>query len=119
MKLLAEAVELARYFFTDDYQYNQEAVAKVLTKPRTEEILQYLAEVVAGAQELQEEELKPLFKQGMEKFGVKMGDLMQPLRVAVTGTNVSPGIYEVLALLGRERVLERIERTIKMLKERS
>lgn len=48
-----------------------------------------------------------------------MGDLMQPLRVAVTGTNVSPGIYEVLALLGRERVLERIERTIKMLKERS
>lgn len=119
MKLLAEAVEAARYFFTDDYQYNEEAVEKVLTKPQTEEILRFVAEAVANAPELDEEHLKPVFKEGLEKFGVKMGDLMQPLRVAVTGTNVSPGIYEVLALVGREKTLQRIERTIDMLKERS
>lgn len=119
MKLLAEAVELARYFFTDDFEYNAEAVEKILTKPQTEKILRYVAEAVASAPQLDEEHLKPLFKQGMDKFGVKMGDLMQPLRVAVTGTNVSPGIYEVLDLVGREKALERIERTLNMLKERS
>lgn len=118
-KLLAEAVDLARYFFTDDYQYNPEAVEQVLTKPQVEEILEYAAEAVASVPELDEEHLKPLFKEGLAKFGVKMGGLIQPLRVAVTGTNVSPGIYEVLALVGRDRALQRIERTLKMLKERS
>ncbi|HPT84143.1 MAG TPA: glutamate--tRNA ligase [Limnochordia bacterium] len=118
MKLLAEAVELARYFFDDQYEYNPEAVDRILTKPQTIEILRYLADVVAEAPQLDEEHLKPQFKAGMEKFGVKMGDLMQPLRVAITGTNVSPGIYEVLDLVGRERTLKRIERTVQMLAER-
>ncbi|MFY9526466.1 MAG: hypothetical protein WAQ48_05975 [Limnochordia bacterium] len=45
--------------------------------------------------------------------------MIQPLRVALTGTNVSPGIYEVLEILGSERVLQRIERTREMLKQRS
>lgn len=119
MKLLSESVEAARYFFTDDFAYKPEAVAKVFSKPQTEEILRYAADAVAGAPELDEEHLKPVFQAGLEKFGVKMGDLMQPLRVAVTGTNVSPGLYEVLALLGRDRVLKRIDRTLNMLKERS
>ena len=92
---------------------------QVLTKPQVEEILEYAAEAVASVPELDEEHLKPLFKEGLAKFGVKMGGLIQPLRVAVTGTNVSPGIYEVLALVGRDRALQRIERTLKMLKERS
>ena len=119
LKLLADAVDLARYFFTDDYEYNQEVVEKILTKPQTKEILKYISEAVANASVLDEENLKPLFKQGLEQFGVKMGDLIQPLRVALTGPNVSPGIYDVLALLGRERVLERIKRTLEMLEERS
>lgn len=79
-KLLAEAVDLARYFFTDDYQYNPEAVEQVLTKPQVEEILEYAAEAVASVPELDEEHLKPLFKEGLAKFGVKMGGLIQPLR---------------------------------------
>ncbi len=45
-----------------------------------------------------------------------MGGLIQPLRVALTGTNVSPGIYEVLELLGSRRVAQRIGRTREMLK---
>ena len=47
-----------------------------------------------------------------------MGELIQPLRVALTGTNVSPGIYDVLELLGSEKVRSRIERTLAMLKEK-
>ncbi len=46
---------------------------------------------------------------------MKPGKLYQPIRVAITGTSVSPGIFESLAVLGRERSLERIERAVQRL----
>lgn len=118
LKLMADVVELGCYFFRDDYEYNMEVVEKILTKPQTEEILNFVQEVVAQAPALDEDTLKPKFKEGMEKFGVKMGDLIQPIRVALTGTNVSPGIYDVLTLLGKERTLARIKRTLEMLSDK-
>ena len=118
IKLMAEVVDLAQYFFKDDYEYNQEVVQNILTKPQTEEILNYVYKAAQEAPELSEEHLKPVFKEGLGIFGIKMGDLIQPVRVALTGTNVSPGIYDVLVLLGRERVLTRIERTLNMLRDK-
>jgi glutamyl-tRNA synthetase len=44
----------------------------------------------------------------LDRFDAKPGKLYQPIRVAITGTSVSPGIFESLAVLGRERSLERI-----------
>ena len=48
----------------------------------------------------------------MEEFDLKLGKVIQPLRVAVTGTNVSPGIYEVLEIVGQQRTLARIDRAL-------
>jgi glutamyl-tRNA synthetase len=44
----------------------------------------------------------------LERFDLKPGKLYQPIRVAITGTSISPGIFESLTVLGRERSLERI-----------
>ena len=118
LKLVADAVDLAQYFFVDDYPYQEEIVQKILTKPQTEDIMNYVHGVIKDAPKLDEEYLKPQFQVGLEKFGIKMGGLIQPIRVALTGTNVSPGIYDVLELLGKERVLARIERTLVMLREK-
>ena len=48
----------------------------------------------------------------VERLGVKPGQLYQPLRVAVTGTTVSPGIFDTLAALGRDEAISRIEGAI-------
>ncbi len=117
LKLVADVIELGQYFFIDDYPYQPDIVRKILTKPQTEDVLNYVYDVIKDAPQLDEEYLKPQFKIGLEKFGIKMGELIQPIRVALTGTNVSPGIYDVLELLGKERVLARIERTLTMLRE--
>jgi len=53
-----------------------------------------------------------LFKSIMEKKGFKMGQVAQPVRVALTGRTVSPGIFEVIDILGKERVLQRLRHTI-------
>jgi glutamyl-tRNA synthetase len=57
-------------------------------------------------------------KETAEKEGVKLGDLLTPLRVAVTGSRVSPPLFDSLRLLGRERCLERIDRALLALSER-
>lgn len=118
IKLLADVVDLAKYFFVDDYSFNPEAVDKILTKPQIAVILEYVKDAVQQAPQLDEEHMKPYLSAGLEKFGIKMGELIQPIRVALTGSTISPGIYDVLELLGRERILARIERTLEMLKER-
>lgn len=115
IKLVGDVVELAHYFFEDDYVYNEEVVQKILTKPVTKDVLTYVHEVVSSVPVLDEEHVKPLFTEGLKKYDIKMGELIQPIRVALTGTNISPGIYEVLELLGREKVLARIEQTLAML----
>jgi glutamyl-tRNA synthetase len=52
------------------------------------------------------------FERVLERFGMKLGQLAQPVRVALTGGTVSPGIYEVIAVLGRQRTIARLKRAV-------
>jgi len=54
-------------------------------------------------------------KEQAEKNAVKLGDLMMPLRVAVTGARVSPPLFGSLRLLGAERSLQRVDRALQLL----
>ena len=62
----------------------------------------------AGLEEWSEDVLEASVKAYIEDADIKMGEVAQPLRAALTGTTASPGIFEVLAVLGREEVLGRI-----------
>jgi len=112
VKLVSEVVEMSRYFFTDDFAYDEQAAAKVLGKGEAKPVLEYLETALAGVNEFTHAELEPIFTEAVEKLGLKLGKVIQPLRVAVTGTNVSPGIYEVLQVVGKQRTLERIARAL-------
>jgi len=60
-------------------------------------------------------ELEKIFKAVVDKHGVKLGNLAQPVRVAMTGGTESPGIFEVLEIIGKEKTLRRLEKAIKMI----
>lgn len=115
-KLLNELDDSAYYFFQDELHYNDKAVNKVLYKEDVYEILEYLLTQLIAVKAYTQENLEPIFKNAQEKFGKKLGDIMQPVRVAVTGTNVSPGIYDVLSLVGRARSCQRIRDAMEMIK---
>ena len=55
-----------------------------------------------------------MFKKIVEEEGIKLGKLAQPVRVALTGTTVSPGIYDVILLLGREQTLARLKNALQI-----
>ncbi len=92
-------------------EYNEKAKAKFLN----EKSLAYLVELKEGLAHLggfSAPELEGVFKGIIEKHGVKLGNVAQPVRVAITGGTESPGIFEVLEIVGREKTLKRLEKAI-------
>jgi glutamyl-tRNA synthetase len=71
------------------------------------------------AETADDETAEALIKEEAEKAGVKLGDLMMPLRVAITGARVSPPLFGSLRLLGAERAVQRVERALKLLEVRN
>jgi len=78
-------------------------------RPESGELLEAAAEALRGAEPFDAETVEAALAPLLERFEVKPGRLYQPLRVAITGTSVSPGIFESLAALGREESLARID----------
>ena len=93
-------------------------MTKFLLKGQAADILQFLRNQFADVENFSEEFLAPVFKEAMAKFDLKLGKIIPPLRVALTGTNVSPGIYEVLEILGKDTVLTRIDRALALIAEK-
>jgi glutamyl-tRNA synthetase len=116
-KTLKEMAESSRFFFVEEVTYDEAAVKKHLSpeallnlaalRSRFEELSEWTAVSVHDA----------LARFATEK-GVGLGKIAQPLRVAVTGTAVSPPIDATVALLGRARTLERLERAVALAQQR-
>jgi glutamyl/glutaminyl-tRNA synthetase len=106
---LGEFVPSSRYFFEDDIEYDPAAVDKILVRDYVPGMFAMLVEKLMQVEPFTEANIEQVFLEVQENVGRKLGDVIQPVRVAVTGTRVSPGMYEVLAALGRPRTLERLK----------
>ncbi len=112
---IEEMADGARIFFTPEVEYDEKAVAKFL-KPEIAAPLTKVREALAGVEPFAAEGVKNAFDGILEAEGLKMGKLAQPVRVAITGGTVSPGIYETLCLLGKDRALERLDAALSRIK---
>jgi len=115
-KTLEELAGSLRFYITDFVEYNQKAKEKFLN----EKNLPYLIEVFESLRSLDNfvaPDIENVFKLIVEKNNIKLGNVAQPVRVAVTGKTESPGIFEVLEVVGKEKTLRRIERAIKTINE--
>ncbi|HEY2589395.1 MAG TPA: glutamate--tRNA ligase [Tepidisphaeraceae bacterium] len=113
-RLLREVDEASRFLFTPDEQivYAPDAVEKVLRKQNGFAVLKDLRGILVSLHEWTAGELDAAVKQYAEQKGLGLGKVAQPLRVAVSGTTISPPIFESLEFLGRERTLARIDRCL-------
>jgi glutamyl-tRNA synthetase len=107
MQRLDEVEEYVAPFLVDDVTYDEAAVAKVL---RNELGVKVLAAVPAALADCDwdEEAVEAALRALAQELEVGFGKLAQPVRVAVTGTTVSPPLFGTLVLLGRARVLDRL-----------
>jgi glutamyl-tRNA synthetase len=109
-KTLVELVDFGRFYLTDDIAIDP-AAAKHLSAAAMEP-LRAVRQGLAALGTWNEAAIEAVFKSVMERFSLGLGKIAQPVRVALTGGTVSPGIYEVIAVLGRERTLARLDRVL-------
>jgi len=98
-------------FLFEDPETDEKAWKKVM-KDGALPLLKDALEALRGADPFDPAELEASLGSILAEHDVKPGKLYQPIRVAITGTSVSPGIFESLAVLGKERSLERLERAV-------
>jgi glutamyl-tRNA synthetase len=116
-KTLVEMVAQARFYYSDDFTYD-DAAAKKFLKGNVLAPLKALTHNLADLAAFSEKELEEAFGQVMSGFGIKLGKIAQPVRVALTGTSASPGIFEIIAVLGKQRVLSRLQAAIDHIERR-
>lgn len=116
-KTLAEMCEISHYFYTDDITYDEAAIKKHL-RPVTLEPLTALHERLKQLTSWDRDTLHACINDVSADFNLNMGKIAQPLRVAVTGSSMSPSIDVTLTLLGQKRVLSRLERALGWIQER-
>lgn len=117
-RLTDEIVQLATTFFGETVEYEAEAIDKQWRDAAvTGEILQATHERLATLDTWEPAVMEEALRKLAEERGISGGKVFQPLRVALTGKTVSPGIFEVLLYLGRAHSLARVAAAVAFLKQ--
>ncbi|MFP4267697.1 MAG: glutamate--tRNA ligase [Spirochaetaceae bacterium] len=116
LHLLSDIVELSRFLFTEVESWDVEtAIPKKMDAEQTLGVLREGRNIIASMEEVDNEKTEEMLRAKAEELGVKMGALLMPIRVAVTGSTVSPPLIGSIRLLGVKKSLERIDNLIKTL----
>ncbi len=116
MKTLTDAPALADFFLLgdDEYVFDPKAVQKWLVQSGVYDRLRDVQERLMGLDDFSVEAIEAAVRASIETLGVKGGEVIHPLRVAISGRTVGPGLFETIAVLGRERVLRRLDRALSL-----
>ncbi len=101
----------AKFYFSEDFAVDEEAAKKQFVpenRPRVEK----LRDALAGLTDFNADNIQPVFKTTATELGVKVGVLVGPVRVALTGSPVGPSLYHLIEVLGKERALARMEKAL-------
>ncbi len=119
LKTFCDIIKLGSYFFTEDVHFDPDAVKKRLRKEGVVEILTSLRKIFVEVEPFDVPTLEAAVHTYAEQTSSHMGLVVNALRVATTGQAVGPGLYDCLAILGRDRSLKRIDQALVMLSQPS
>ena len=121
MKTLAEAPALADFFLLgdDEYLFDDKAVGKWFASPGVGDRLRRVRAGFAAVEVFDEAATEAVVRDTIAEFEVKGGEVIHPVRVAVSGRTTGPGLFEMIAVLGRDRCLRRLDRALGMVENPS
>jgi glutamyl-tRNA synthetase len=118
LSLIGDASRLLRFAFTDNLSYaSEELLPKGMDAARVGDLLGLALSAAGGFENREDAELEESMRALAAAQSVKMGELLMPMRVAVTGSRVSPPLFGCMRLVGKDRVAERVQRALDLLKE--
>jgi glutamyl/glutaminyl-tRNA synthetase len=113
-RLLREVDEASRFLFVEYVQYDPAAVEKVLRKQNGLEVLREIQPLLADLSDWSHDEIEKLIQAYCQRKQLGLGKVAQPIRVAVSGSTISPPIFQSLEFLGKPRTLARIARCLEL-----
>jgi glutamyl-tRNA synthetase len=99
------------FYFTDNFDYNPQGVAKHFTAENKSR-LKAVREELSTLEKFDAAEIEATLKRTAGELGLKVGGIVHPIRLAVTGSNVGPSLYHLLEVLGKDKVIARIDRAV-------
>ena len=113
-RTLIEMAQATRYFLLDNYPEDEGARAKFL-KPAVGPVIRDLITRLEELKDFSPGGIEKTFASLLEEKGLKLSKLAQPVRVALTGRTVSPGIYDVINIIGKDRTIGRLKKAVQAL----
>ena len=113
-KTLVDMAQAAVFYYQNEVLFDEKAAKKFLTFD-TLETLEKTAIYIENIEEYTQKALENIFQQIMDETALKFGKIAQPLRVAITGTTTSPGIFEMILALGKEKTVQRIKKAVEFI----
>jgi len=115
IKLLTDIPKLVDFLLWDDYEYREEAVAKVLKQPGADAMLEELSKRLTALEPFDAASIEAMCKALAKDKTVKNGAVFHPLRVSTSGRTEGPSLFHFVEFLGKAKTLERIARAQKHL----
>jgi glutamyl-tRNA synthetase len=115
VKLIPDFVNFGTYFFRDPEQYEEAARLKHWKDPKTAEYLEKLAARLTGLTNFLPPDIEEALRRLAEELGMTASKLIHPTRLAISGFSVGPGLFEMMALLGKDRVVARLQKAANIL----
>ncbi len=113
MKTLVDSTGLTDYLFVDKITFSREAREKLSGSEQSPQIFKALVERLGTMDDFDAVSVEERCRALIKDLGIPSGELIHPTRAALTGRTVSPGLFEVMSLLGKKRVIERLKRAAK------
>lgn len=120
VKFLSEISDLASYFFLDEITYSDPSllVPAKMSAQETVNILRQALSILTSIDDFSEANIESGLRGLVDSLGLKAGQVFMPIRVAVSGRTATPGLFETLHVIGKDRVLSRMEKAIGVLLEK-
>ncbi|BBB32341.1 glutamyl-tRNA synthetase [Thermotomaculum hydrothermale] len=117
VKTINEFYEFGLYFFKDPQSYDEKGIKKYFKKENSKKLLEKLIEILENTEPFTEEKLEEVLRSEAEKEELSAAKFIHPLRLAITGFTVSPGIFETAVLIGKENCINRVKKALDFLSQ--
>lgn len=110
IKTLSEFIDLTDFFFSDNYSVDEKGERKYLGDSVIKENLKLYADRLEGLEDFSHENIEKICREISEERSLKAAQIIHPTRVAISGKTKGAGLFEIMEILGKEKVLERMKK---------
>lgn len=109
---ISDFIEFGKYFFVEPESYDEKGMAKHWNNDEIKDVFKDYTSNLEKTENFSPDNLEQNLRHFAEEKGLKAGQLIHPLRLALTGISISPGIFELMEVLEKDKVISRINRLL-------